>query len=253
MDSIEHPPFLSLRENHQELIGNARFEGFIPDVTEKLGALMNADFQIHLSQDKQYGRSNPDGSNWTGLVGNVVRGYADLAIADLTITPERLEAVQFSQPISDSGIVVIVKKGGKHDLKSLIEDDETVFTVAGGGSSEAFIRGSLDANIMKIAEKLTASTSNADVFEKVKTLGHVGLMESRSARYLIQDDCEFEIVGSPLRHVHYGIAMAKGAAMRTDHGVEDLRQVLDWAVTKLYMDGTMDRLEKKWWKERHCH
>ena len=29
--------------------------------------------------------------------------------------------------------------------------------------------------------------------------------------------------------------------MRTDHGVEDLRQVLDWAVTKLYMDGTMDR------------
>ena len=39
----------------------------------------------------------------------------------------RLEAVQFSQPISDSGIVVIVKKGGKHDLKSLIEDGNIIY------------------------------------------------------------------------------------------------------------------------------
>nr|XP_042906672.1 glutamate receptor ionotropic, delta-1-like [Parasteatoda tepidariorum] len=68
--------------------------------------LMNAmklPFEIKIPPDGEWGRKMDNGS-WTGLVGMVHRGEADLAISQLSITAERSQAVKFSIPYTDEPI-----------------------------------------------------------------------------------------------------------------------------------------------------
>ncbi len=51
----------------------------------------------------------PDG-NWNGMIGELVRHEADLAISSLTITLVREQAVEFSLPFMNLGISIMVYK-----------------------------------------------------------------------------------------------------------------------------------------------
>ena len=44
-----------------------------------------------------------DGSRWNGMISEVLEGEADMAVADLSITTERLNAVEFSMPWMNLG------------------------------------------------------------------------------------------------------------------------------------------------------
>ena len=59
---------------------------------------------IHVreNQDSVYGRLQDDGS-WTGMMGEVIRGEAHFALADITITAARERAVDFSIPFMQTG------------------------------------------------------------------------------------------------------------------------------------------------------
>lgn len=223
-------------------------------MVQHLSKLMGANFEMELVEDGRYGSCQPvPGSctNWTGLVGAVSRGEADIAIADLTITPKRLEAVQVSLPFSHSGVVAIAQKAIKGHCVPMMAAAGHTFVTYAHGSTNAFIRGSTDKTLMKIAKTLVGVDSSAEVLQKVKENSYVGLVESNMAKRMIAEDCDLEIVGKPLNHVNYGIAMAQGAAKRVGDKVVDLRQTLDWAVTKL-SEHTLKSLEDKWWKERTC-
>jgi len=51
----------------------------------------------------------PNG-NWNGMVGELVRHEADLAIASLSISLAREQAVEFSLPFMNLGISIMVYK-----------------------------------------------------------------------------------------------------------------------------------------------
>ena len=55
---------------------------------------------------EEYGIDEGNG-NWSGIIGEVVRGQADLAVADLTINTEREKVVDFSMPFLDLGISIL--------------------------------------------------------------------------------------------------------------------------------------------------
>lgn len=55
-------------------------------------------FNIVIPEDDDTGYKKPDG-NWTGIVGMIARGEADLSIGDVTASEERREAVNFSYPL----------------------------------------------------------------------------------------------------------------------------------------------------------
>ena len=44
------------------------------------------------------------------MIGELIRGEADLAVADLTITSKREEAVDFTHPFMNTGISILFKK-----------------------------------------------------------------------------------------------------------------------------------------------
>ena len=51
---------------------------------------------------------NTNGTAWSGLVGAVIDQQADLAVAALSITPEREEVIDFTVPFLETGITIVV-------------------------------------------------------------------------------------------------------------------------------------------------
>ncbi|CAH0716029.1 unnamed protein product, partial [Brenthis ino] len=78
---------------------NAKYRGFCVDLTHLLLEKLEINFEIRLVKDDKYGAVNPKlVGGWDGLVGELVRNEADMAIAPLTVTLEREEVIDFSKP-----------------------------------------------------------------------------------------------------------------------------------------------------------
>ncbi|KAH7939110.1 hypothetical protein HPB52_005873 [Rhipicephalus sanguineus] len=57
---------------------------------------------------------------WSGMVGDLVRGVADMIIAPLTITPERSMEIDFTKPFKYQGITILAKKPFQKTLWILV-------------------------------------------------------------------------------------------------------------------------------------
>lgn len=83
-------PFVMIKStcagsNSSECEGNNRFEGFCVDLLKLLrDRIPDFNYAIQLNSQNKYGVKQPDGS-WDGLVGDLLRGDADVAVASLTI------------------------------------------------------------------------------------------------------------------------------------------------------------------------
>ena len=54
---------------------------------------------------------NKESGEWNGLIGDLVKGEIDIAVAGMTMTSEREEVVDFVAPYFDqSGISIIIRK-----------------------------------------------------------------------------------------------------------------------------------------------
>ena len=91
-----------LKESSEELEGNDRYEGICIDLMEELSRALQFNYTIHLNEDNAPGAKNENGT-WNGLIGDLIEGRADLAIADLTITFEREEVVDFTMQFMNLG------------------------------------------------------------------------------------------------------------------------------------------------------
>ena len=88
------PPFLMYRRpvpgQSQNLYGNSRFEGYTKELADHLSKELNLEFEIRPVKDGQYGVSDPNiPGGWTGVIGELVRNEADIAISPLTINAQR--------------------------------------------------------------------------------------------------------------------------------------------------------------------
>lgn len=112
--TLVQPPYTMLKENHQELEGNAKYEGYCIDLLEEIAKLpdINIKYKIREVADKAHGRRD-DKNEWNGMIGELLQGKADLAIADLTITYVREEVVDFTMPFMNLGISILYKKADK--------------------------------------------------------------------------------------------------------------------------------------------
>lgn len=108
--SIMAPPFLQRKgDDSAQLGGNEEYEGFIKDLLDELGRMMGFQYQIVLSEDNRYGVPIGDG-RWNGLVGMVQDNKADFVAADLTVTSQRHDALDFSRPFMTAPITIVTKK-----------------------------------------------------------------------------------------------------------------------------------------------
>lgn len=109
--TVLNDPFVMNAKSSKELKGNDRYEGFVVDMMNEISKILNIRFEINLVKDGAYGAMfNATTSEWNGMIGEVLRGEADIAVADLTINSYREQAVDFTYPFMSTGISIIYKK-----------------------------------------------------------------------------------------------------------------------------------------------
>ncbi|GFO43543.1 glutamate [NMDA] receptor subunit 1 [Plakobranchus ocellatus] len=91
--------------------------GYCMDMLAKIASVVQFNFTIHLSKDGLFGsfeKHNGSGQKfWNGMMGELMRGEADLIVAPLTINPERANDIDFTKPFKYQGLNILVKKTQK--------------------------------------------------------------------------------------------------------------------------------------------
>ncbi|KAI1288492.1 Glutamate receptor ionotropic, kainate 3 [Halotydeus destructor] len=104
-------PFTMKKITATPLTGNAQYEGYAVDLIEELSTLIGFRYEIKIANDNKNGAEDPPGSgNWNGMVGELMRDEADVAVADLTITQSREKAVDFTLPFMNTGVSILFTK-----------------------------------------------------------------------------------------------------------------------------------------------
>nr|XP_039251357.1 glutamate receptor ionotropic, delta-1-like isoform X1 [Styela clava] len=104
--TLEEPPFVFIDETPT---GEFIYSGFSIDLLQALAKKNNFEYELYRVKDNKYGIQKSDGS-WNGLIGDVVRGEADLAIAAMTITAQREKVVDFTKRYMDYSVGIVMKK-----------------------------------------------------------------------------------------------------------------------------------------------
>ncbi|XP_014297240.1 glutamate receptor ionotropic, kainate 2 isoform X2 [Microplitis demolitor] len=105
-------PFNMLTESTTTKTGNDRYEGFAIDIIHELSKILHFNYTFVEQVDKVTGSPNPKTGKWSGMLGKIIDGEADLAITDLTITSDREKVVDFTMPFMHLGISILYKKPG---------------------------------------------------------------------------------------------------------------------------------------------
>lgn len=84
--------------------------GAMIDILIKLQEIEEFTFDLYLVADGKYGSVDPDTNQMNGMIGDVHRGFADLAIGVITITEERSMYVGFTTPIRETALTFLVKR-----------------------------------------------------------------------------------------------------------------------------------------------
>ncbi|CAH8651352.1 unnamed protein product [Schistosoma haematobium] len=84
-------------------------------------------YDLHLVGDGQIGDVDENETHkWTGIIGEILSGTADLAVAPVSITPERAARVEFTKPFKYLGITILVKRErARSNLGSFLQPFES--------------------------------------------------------------------------------------------------------------------------------
>ncbi|KAJ8338426.1 hypothetical protein SKAU_G00373920 [Synaphobranchus kaupii] len=108
--TILESPYVMLKKNHDQLVGNDKYEGYCVELAAEIAKHVGYSYKLEIVSDGKYGARDPDSKMWNGMVGELVYGKADVAVAPLTITLVREEVIDFSKPFMSLGISIMIKK-----------------------------------------------------------------------------------------------------------------------------------------------
>ncbi|XP_075571562.1 glutamate receptor 1 isoform X3 [Pelecanus crispus] len=111
--TILEDPYVMLKKNANQFEGNERYEGYCVELAAEIAKHVGYHYRLEIVRDGKYGARDPDTKTWNGMVGELVYGRADVAVAPLTITLVREEVIDFSKPFMSLGISIMIKKPQK--------------------------------------------------------------------------------------------------------------------------------------------
>lgn len=99
----------TIKQDPYTMPKGSQLEGYCMDLLSELAKRMGFRYRVQLVRDGAYGRVDDHG-NWNGMIGEVMRGEADLAVAPLTLTAARERVVGMSKPFMQTGISILLRK-----------------------------------------------------------------------------------------------------------------------------------------------
>ncbi|KAJ6654770.1 hypothetical protein lerEdw1_006556 [Lerista edwardsae] len=111
--TIMEAPYVMWKKNRELFEGNEKYEGYCVDLASEIAKHIGIKYKIAIVPDGKYGARDPNTKIWNGMVGELVYGKAEIAVAPLTITLVREEVIDFSKPFMSLGISIMIKKPQK--------------------------------------------------------------------------------------------------------------------------------------------
>ena len=190
-------------------------------------------FDIHLARaiadvlDKELVISN---MVFDAVITAVTTGYADMAVAAISITPERLESVLFSTPYFETTQVVIVRNDSHIRYPGQLDDPTVSVVVQMGTTSDTIVTSilELEANIVRL------NTATDTILELNTGRVDAIVIDEAVAMQFIDMHPNFVILESPLAMEEYAIAVNRG-------NNELLTQIND-ALAQLVASGEYQRI-----------
>lgn len=160
-------------------------------------------------------------------------GKADVSIAAVTITDERMESVDFSEPYLDSNQAIVVAKGSS-ETKETLNDASKQVVCQGGTTGDEWIGENLPDAVRVPVDDVTAALTGVQT-----GLYQAMVVDLPVASYMLsQSFSDLEIVKEIPTGEQYGIAVSKDNP--------ELTQAVNKALEDMKSDGTMKEIETKW-------
>lgn len=171
-----------------------------------------------------------------GIVSGMGTGRYDVGIAGMTITDERAENFDFSDPYYDAGIIIAVRED-EEDIQSVDDLGGVNVATRAGTTSEDYLMENTEAeistfpDIVNAYQDLIAGRVDAVIYDVPNVL------------YYIDTEAlgEMKTVGERLSGEQYGIAFPQDS---------DLREDVNAALAEMREDGTYGDIYENWFGER---
>jgi ABC-type amino acid transport substrate-binding protein len=169
-----------------------------------------------------------------GLADALQLGQIDVAVAALTVTPERSAVVDFSQPYFASTEGILARKGSAGAVTSFADLAGRRIGVERGSIYEGFLRKELIEGGLSPAENLLLYTTIEGAANDLAAERIDLVVTDLGAAESIAQANDLQVVGSGLAAQQYALEVRKGAG--------ELRAQLDRALAALAANGTLARL-----------
>jgi len=240
----------------------AGLKGFCVDLMEEMSKIMTDQYEFQFSSDGRYGywenATRENGTGWNGMIGDLLAGRADIALADLTMTSVRRQAVDFSVPFMNTGASILYSKVGQqtygiHSVEDLLRNYKQNHIKIGwvrGGSTHYFLASSTLPTIRRIWEAgflnddwEWVSNNKAGMEKVLRANGKFAfIMEKKSSEYYAKNNCQLIHIGGLLNEKSYAIAMPKNSPYQSK--INDALMTLQ--------NGKLLALKNKWWRDDAC-
>lgn len=171
-----------------------------------------------------------------GIVTGMGTGRYDIGIAGMTITAERAESFDFSDPYYDAGLILAVR-ADEEEIQSIDDVDGRRVATRAATTSETYLLENTDAEIVTFPDIVNAYQD--------LLVGRVDavIYDIPNVLYYIDSEAlgEMKTVGDLLTGEQYGIAFPAGS---------ELREEVNAALAEMKEDGTYGDIYEKWFGER---
>ena len=160
-------------------------------------------------------------------------GKADVSIAAITITDERLESVDFSEPYLDSNQAIVVAKGSSETQETLNDASKQV-VCQGGTTGDEWIGENLPDAVRAPVDAVPAALTGVQT-----GLYQAMVVDLPVASYMLAQSFSVLLIVKEIpTGEQYGIAVSKDNP--------ELTQAVNKALEDMKSDGTMKEIETKW-------
>lgn len=174
--------------------------------------------------------------DFNGIIPAIQTQNLDLAIAGITIKPEREAVIDFSAPYYDAGTAILVR-ADEENIKSIDDLKGKVIATKQGTSSYDYA-----TQIEGIKSLVPFPNIDQAYMELEKGSADAVIFDLPNIQYYIKTNGEGKVktIGDLLQGQSFGIAFPKGSELKND---------VDVALQKLIENGTYSELYQKWFGE----
>lgn len=170
---------------------------------------------------------------WEGIFDTLQDGKVDMLISSITITPERAQTMDFSDPYFNAGQVVVATADKVQVIKGVEDLSGKKVGVQGGTTSEVEAKKYTDPSLVK-------TFANYDLARSAllnKVIDAI-IIDYPAAVGMVGEEATLKLIGEPFTQEFYGVAVKKGE--------EQLLGEINKTIRRLKEEGKLRELEQKW-------